>query len=64
VPWSPGPELATSPHQIPQKLAETALTLCRAQSAGISLLDEERKSFYWPAVAGPVGLPRWRRHAT
>jgi PAS domain S-box-containing protein len=47
-----------------QKLAETALSLCRAQSAGVSLLDETRKNFYWPAVAGQwacylgAGTPR------
>jgi GAF domain-containing protein len=57
-------ELATSPRGILQKLAETALSLCRAQSAGVSLLDETRKNFYWPAVAGQwacylgAGTPR------
>ena len=45
-------EMATSPDGILQKLAETALDLCRAHSAGISLLEKDRKSFYWPAVAG------------
>ncbi len=40
-----------------QKLAETALTLCRAQSAGISLLEPDGKRFYWPAIAG-----RWAEH--
>lgn len=49
--------MATSPDCILQKLADTALTLCRAQSAGISLLDESGKSFHWPAVAG-----QWARH--
>ena len=58
-------ELATSPRGILQKLAETALSLCRAQSACVSLLDDTRKNFYWPAVAGQwacddlsVGIPR------
>jgi PAS domain S-box-containing protein len=45
-------QLATSPVGILQKLAETALTLCGAQSAGISLLAADGKRFYWPAVAG------------
>ena len=57
-------ELAASPSRILQKLAETALALCRAQSAGISLLDDTGKNFYWPAVAGQwachvgAGTPR------
>ena len=50
-------ELATSPETILQKLAETALTLCGAQSAGISLLEPNEKRFYWPAIAG-----RWAEH--
>ena len=33
-------ELAASPDGILQKLAETALSLCRAHSAGLSLLEE------------------------
>jgi PAS domain S-box-containing protein len=45
-------ELAHSPNGVLQKLAETALTLCRAHSAGVSLLEPEGKNFYWPAVAG------------
>ena len=44
--------LAHSPNGVLQKLAETALTLCRAHSAGVSLLEPEGKNFYWPAVAG------------
>jgi len=44
--------LAHSPDGVLQKLAETALTLCRAHSAGVSLLEPEGKNFYWPAVAG------------
>ena len=42
----------SSPSGILQKLVETAMTLCRAHSAGISLLDEDATSFYWAAVAG------------
>ena len=40
------------------------MALCRAQSAGISLLNDTGKSFYWPAVAGQwachvgTGTPR------
>jgi PAS domain S-box-containing protein len=47
-----GEQLAGSPDQILQKLAETTLTLCGAQSAGISLLEPDGKHFYWPAIAG------------
>ena len=50
-------ELATSPGSMLQKLAETALVLCRAHSAGISLLEEGRKSFQWKAIAG-----QWAAH--
>jgi len=50
-------ELATSPSSMLQKLAETALTLCRAHSAGISLLEEGRKRFQWKAIAG-----QWAAH--
>jgi signal transduction histidine kinase len=47
-------ELANSPSSIMQQLVETALELCRAHSAGISLLEEEvgRKIFRWHAIAG------------
>jgi len=38
-------------------LAETALALCRAHSAGVSLLDQEggREIFRWPGAAGVWG---------
>ena len=49
--------MAAAPDRILQKLAETALDLCRAHSAGISLLSESRTSFRWPAVAG-----QWASH--
>ncbi|HYW74395.1 MAG TPA: PAS domain S-box protein, partial [Pyrinomonadaceae bacterium] len=49
--------LARQPNGILQKLAETALTLCRAHSAGVSLLEPGGKNFHWPAVAG-----RWACH--
>lgn len=37
-----------------QKLAETALVICRAHSAGLSLLEEgdQRSNFHWRAIAG------------
>lgn len=46
--------LAQSPEHILKQLVETALDLCRAHSAGISLLEEEngRKLFRWHALAG------------
>jgi signal transduction histidine kinase len=51
--------LAESPRTILQKLAETALELCQAGSAGISLLiaTDGGEHFYWPAIAG-----RWASH--
>lgn len=50
-------QLAKSPVGILQQLAETALRLCGAQSAGISLLEADGKRFYWPAIAG-----QWAQH--
>jgi len=44
--------MTASPDDILQYLVETALDLCRAHSAGISLLDGDRERFRWPAVAG------------
>jgi len=49
--------LTTSPEGILQMLADTAFTLCRADSAGISLLDASNRTFHWPAVAG-----EWASH--
>jgi PAS domain S-box-containing protein len=51
--------MATSPDGILQKLAETALTLCQAHSAGLSLLEDadERNNFHWRAIAG-----QWAHH--
>jgi signal transduction histidine kinase len=53
--------MADSPEQILQTLVETALNLCRAHSAGISLLEEEngRKIFRWHAVAGQYAPHLW-----
>ena len=50
-------EEISSPNGVLQKLVETAIVLCDAHSAGISLLDEDGENFYWPAVAG-----RWAVH--
>jgi PAS domain S-box-containing protein len=52
-------KLATSPDDILQKLAETALSLCRAHSSGLSLLEDEdnRENFHWRAIAG-----EWASH--
>ena len=46
--------LADAPDIILQRLAETALQLCRADTAGISLLDEKdgAEVFRWEALAG------------
>ena len=46
--------LAAAPDKILQKLAETALQLCRADTAGISLLEQQEGSevFRWEALAG------------
>ena len=48
---------AESPDRIFERLAETALDVCRAHSAGVSLLDESRKRFYWPVIVG-----EWAAH--
>jgi PAS domain S-box-containing protein len=52
-------KLATSPDDILQELAETALSLCRAHSSGLSLLEGEdkRENFHWRAIAG-----EWASH--
>jgi PAS domain S-box-containing protein len=49
--------LADSPRTILQRLAQTILEVLRADSAGISLLTEDEKSFYWAAIAG-----MWQPH--
>lgn len=47
-------QLGSSPDGMLRQLAETSLTLCRAHSAGISVLDEheDAKVFRWPAIVG------------
>src|ERR1700676_2149604 len=51
--------LSESPRSVLQTLADTILDVCRAGSAGISLLTKEDggKRFYWPAIAG-----EWKAH--
>jgi PAS domain S-box-containing protein len=51
--------LAASPDAVLQKIAETALALCRAHSAGLSLLEEgdQKTNFHWRAIAG-----QWASH--
>ena len=49
--------LADSPRSILQTLADTILNVLRSDSAGISLLTEDEKQFYWPAIAGV-----WKPH--
>src|ERR1700733_2642730 len=45
-------KMASSPNKILQKLAETALNLCHAQTCGISLLESDGVDFCWPALTG------------
>jgi signal transduction histidine kinase len=56
-----GQTMADSPERVLQQLVDTALELCRAQSAGLSLLEEEngRKIFRWHGVAGEYSPYRW-----
>jgi len=51
--------MAVSPEGILQKLADIALELCRAHSAGLSLLEEEdqESNFHWRAITG-----QWASH--
>jgi signal transduction histidine kinase len=51
-------ELTRDPQTMLQRLAEAALHLCRADSAGLSLLDGE--VFRWEAVAGVHASSRHR----
>jgi len=44
--------LVNAPQSILQRLADGVLELCRAHSAGISLLTKDGKRFHWPAIAG------------
>jgi signal transduction histidine kinase/ActR/RegA family two-component response regulator len=49
-------EMAENPRNMLQKLAETALDLCRADSAGISLMEGD--VFRWEALAGVFASSR------
>jgi len=49
--------LADNPSGILQRLADTLLDVFKADSAGVSLLSDDGKTFYWPAIAGA-----WRPH--
>jgi PAS domain S-box-containing protein len=46
--------LASAPEHILQTLAEIALRLCKAHSAGLSLLEDadQHRRFHWRAIAG------------
>jgi signal transduction histidine kinase len=50
-------ELATSPETLLQKLVDTALELCDADSAGVSILEKRESGdiFRWHATAGLFG---------
>lgn len=45
-------EMAGRPDNVLDLLCELILETCDAESAGVSLLNEETDEFYWPAVAG------------
>jgi len=49
--------LADAPQTILQTLAQTALQLLQAGSAGLSLLTKDGKRFYWAVIAG-----QWSPH--
>jgi hypothetical protein len=49
--------LADSPHTILHTLADTILEVFQSDSAGISLVTDDGKRFYWPAIAG-----LWKPH--
>src|SRR5687767_9079896 len=50
--------MTEAPDQMLCALVNAAMDLCRAHSAGISVLDEKQEHFVWPAVAGA-----WRHNA-
>lgn len=45
-------DLAKAPREFFPKLVQSVLESSNADSAGISLLDEDKGAFIWPAVAG------------
>ena len=56
-----GQTMTDSPESVLQQLVDKALELCRAESAGLSLLEEEngQKIFRWHGVAGKYAPYRW-----
>lgn len=54
-------ELAGSPRHVLQKLTDVALVLCRADSAAVSLVEEEggRRIFRWHAISGEMRHLLW-----
>ena len=44
--------LADSPRTVLQILADKILEVLKSDSAGISLVSEDEKEFYWPAISG------------
>ena len=56
-------KMATSPNDILQKLAETALNLCHAQTCGISLLDSDGVRFLLASPHRRMGLSCGGQHA-
>ena len=51
--------LSDAPENILQNLADTALALCHAGSAGISLFEESESVFRWHGLAGELAARRW-----
>src|SRR3954469_7680212 len=53
-------ELAENPRNMLQKLVETALVLCKADTAGLSLLETHggTEVFRWEALAGVFAAAR------
>ena len=47
-----GRALANSPRTILQTLTDTILEVLGSESAGISLVTDDGRRFYWPAIAG------------
>jgi GAF domain-containing protein len=47
-----GRALANSPRTILQTLTDTVLEVLGSESAGISLVTDDGRRFYWPAIAG------------
>ncbi|MDI3308245.1 MAG: HWE histidine kinase domain-containing protein [Acetobacteraceae bacterium] len=47
-------EMVARPDGVLQRLSELVVELCRAGSAGVSILEPDGASFRWQAVAGPL----------